>query len=60
LTTVLAVLPLALLASGTIRLFAINLIFGIVIGTYSSNFIAPSFLYWISGGQHVNEKKKEK
>ena len=60
LTTVLAVLPLAILASGTIRLFAINLIFGIVIGTYSSNFIAPSFLYWISGGQHVNEKKKEK
>lgn len=58
-TTVLAVLPLALLASGTIKLFAINLIFGIVIGTYSSNFIAPSFLYWISGGEHVNEKKKK-
>ncbi|MGD1816895.1 MAG: protein translocase subunit SecF [Pleomorphochaeta sp.] len=58
-TTVLAVLPLAILASGTIRLFAINLIFGIVIGTYSSNFIAPSFLYWISGGKHVEEKVKE-
>jgi preprotein translocase subunit SecF len=58
-TTVLAVLPLALLASGTIKLFAINLIFGIIIGTYSSNFIAPSFLYWISGGEHVNEKKKK-
>ena len=58
-TTVLAVLPLALLASGTIKLFAINLIFGIIIGTYSSNFIAPSFLYWISGGEHVVEKKKK-
>ncbi|MGD1822933.1 MAG: protein translocase subunit SecF [Pleomorphochaeta sp.] len=58
-TTVLAVLPLALLASGSIRLFAINLIFGIIIGTYSSNFIAPSFLYWISKGEHVQEKTKE-
>lgn len=57
-TTVLAVLPLAIFASGTIKLFAINLIFGIVIGTYSSNFIAPSFLYWISHGKHVKEKKK--
>jgi len=56
-TTVLAVLPLAIFASGSIRLFAINLIFGIVIGTYSSNFIAPSFLYWISKGEHVAEKK---
>ncbi len=58
-TTVLAVLPLAIFASGSIRLFAINLIFGIVIGTYSSNFIAPSFLYWISKGEHVEEKKKK-
>ncbi len=59
-TTILAVLPLALLASGTIRLFAINLIFGIFVGTYSSNFLAPSFLFWISRGEHVKEKKKIK
>lgn len=57
LTTVLAVLPLALLASGSIRLFALEMIFGIVIGTYSSNFIAPAFLYWIS---NALEKKKHK
>jgi preprotein translocase subunit SecF len=57
LTTVLAVLPLAILASGSIRLFAVEMIFGIVIGTYSSNFIAPSFLYWISGAL---EKRKNK
>ena len=57
LTTVLAVLPLAIFASGSIRLFAIEMIFGIVIGTYSSNFIAPSSLYWISGAL---EKRKNK
>lgn len=57
LTTVLAVLPLALLSSGSIRLFAIEMIFGIVIGTYSSNFIAPSFLYWITNA--MNKKKKK-
>lgn len=48
LTTVIAVLPLAILSTGGIQLFAIELAFGIVIGTYSSNFIAPSFLYWVS------------
>jgi preprotein translocase subunit SecF len=58
LTTVLAVLPLAILATGSIQLFAIEMIFGIVIGTYSSNFIAPSFLYWISNGM-ANKKKKK-
>ena len=58
-TTVLAVLPLAILATGNIQLFAINMIFGICVGTYSSNFIAPSFLYWISGGKKVIEKKNE-
>ncbi|MBK5200308.1 MAG: protein translocase subunit SecF [Spirochaetaceae bacterium] len=57
LTTVLAVLPLALLATGSIRLFAVEMMFGIVVGTYSSNFIAPSFLYWISAAL---EKKKNK
>jgi preprotein translocase subunit SecF len=57
LTTVLAVLPLAFLSSGSIQLFAIEMIFGIVIGTYSSNFIAPSFLYWITNA--MNKKKKK-
>jgi preprotein translocase subunit SecF len=57
-TTVLAVLPLALLSSGAIQLFAVEMIFGIVIGTYSSNFIAPSFLYWITNA--MNKKKKNK
>lgn len=43
-TTLLAIIPLAILSSGDIKLFAINLTWGIVIGTYSSNFLAPAFL----------------
>ncbi len=53
LTTALAILPLAILASGAIQLFAIEMVFGIVIGAYSSNMLAPSLLLWIT-------KEKEK
>lgn len=52
LTTVLAILPLAILASGAIQLFAIEMVFGIIVGAYSCNFLAPSLLLWIT-------KKKE-
>ncbi|NLA93401.1 MAG: protein translocase subunit SecF [Spirochaetales bacterium] len=48
LTTALAILPLAILASGAIQLFAIEMVFGIVIGAYSSNLLAPSLLMWIT------------
>lgn len=44
-TTLLAVLPLAILANGDVRSFAICMIFGVVIGTYSSNFLATNILY---------------
>lgn len=44
-TTLLAVLPLAILANGDIKSFAICMLFGIVIGTYSSNFLATNILY---------------
>lgn len=50
-TTLIAILPLAIFASGDIKMFAINMGFGIIFGTYSSNFLAPSFLYWISKAQ---------
>ncbi len=50
-TTLLAIVPLAIFASGDIRLFAINMIFGLIFGTYSSNFLAPTLLYWISEAQ---------
>jgi preprotein translocase subunit SecF len=60
LTTVLAVLPLAILSSGSIQLFAIEMIFGIIVGTYSSNFIAPSFLYWITNAMDKKKKNNSK
>lgn len=47
-TTMLAVIPLCIFAQGDLKAFAISLLFGIVIGTYSSNFIAPAFLYFFS------------
>ncbi len=50
-TTLVAILPLAIFASGDIQLFAINMMFGILFGTFSSNFLAPSMLYWISKAQ---------
>jgi len=60
LTTLLAIVPLAIFASGDIRLFSINMIFGLVFGTYSSNFLAPTLLYWISEAQEKSRKKKAK
>jgi preprotein translocase subunit SecF len=60
LTTVFAILPLALLASGAIQLFAIEMVFGILVGAYSCNFLAPSLLLWITKkkadhGTHASE-----
>lgn len=47
LTTLLAIIPLAVFAQSDVQLFAINLIIGVVIGAFSSNFIAPTILYWL-------------
>ncbi len=44
LTTLLAVIPLFIFATGAIKLFALNLIVGIIVGTYSSIFIASPVL----------------
>ncbi len=44
LTTLLAVLPLFIFTTGAIRLFSLNLIVGIIVGTYSSIFIASPVL----------------
>jgi len=56
-TTLIAIIPLAIFASGDIQLFAVKMGFGILFGTYSSNLLAPAMLYWISNAQ---AKKKEK
>ncbi len=46
-TTLLAVLAIYIFASGSIKLFALNLIIGILVGTYSSIFVAsPVLLLW--------------
>jgi len=55
LTTLLAVLALYFFGSGSIKDFALNLIIGIVVGTYSSIFIAsPVMLGW----SNVARKRK--
>ena len=50
-TTLIAIVPLAIFASGDIQLFAIKMGFGVLFGTYSSNLLAPAMLYWISNAQ---------
>ena len=46
-TTLLAVLAIYIFATGSIKLFALNMIIGILVGTYSSIFIAsPVLLIW--------------
>lgn len=58
-TTLVAILPLAIFSSGDIKIFAINLTWGIVIGTYSSNFLAPAFLSFFNRFAPI-DKVKEK
>jgi preprotein translocase subunit SecF len=55
-TTLLAVISIFIFSTGVIKDFAFNLIIGIVVGTYSSIFIAsPVLLGW----QNVMEKRKK-
>ncbi len=49
LTTMIAVVSIYFLASGSIKDFALNIIIGIIVGTYSSIFIASPVLLQISG-----------
>lgn len=62
LTTLFAIVPLAIFGSGEIKLFAINLIWGLVIGAYSSSFIAPSLVmifHKFFPIDKIKEKKEE-
>lgn len=60
-TTLLAVLAIYFFAIGTIKLFALNLIVGVFVGTYSSMFIAsPILLGWISSRERLRKDKERK
>jgi len=59
-TTLFAVIPLAIFSSGSIRLFAINLIWGVIVGAYSSNFIAPALLHYLHAFDAIDKVKKKK
>ncbi|MCF6334898.1 MAG: protein translocase subunit SecF, partial [Spirochaetales bacterium] len=59
LTTLLAVTALYVFGTGSIQDFALNLIVGIIVGTYSSIFIAsPVLLSWTNFGARRKAKKK--
>ena len=49
LTTLLALVGLWVMAQGTIRDFAIAMSFGIVVGTYSTVFVASPMVVWLEG-----------
>ena len=51
LTVLLSILPLALIGRESIRDFAITIIFGIVVGTSSSIFIASPILLYLGQGK---------
>ncbi len=60
LTTLCAIVPLAIFATGDIKLFAINLTWGIVVGAYSSNFIASGLLSLFNRVSPINKIKEKK
>ena len=52
-TTLLAVTAIYIFATGTVQLFALNLIIGVIVGTYSSIFVAsPVLLGWKRAGRN--------
>ena len=58
-TTILVVFVLFLFGGASIKGFAFALLVGIVVGTYSSIFIASPIVYDLSGDQDVKEVKTE-
>lgn len=56
-TTMIAIAPLCVFASGDIFYFAAALLFGIFVGTYSSNFIAPALLLDFSRWPALDARK---
>ncbi len=60
LTTMIAVVSIYFLATGTIKDFALNIIIGIFVGTYSSIFIASPVLLLVSNRKKKDEEKELK
>jgi preprotein translocase subunit SecF len=60
LTTFLAILPILILARGTIQNFAIALTIGILTGTYSSIYIAAPIAVWVDQTFFVARRKKRR
>lgn len=60
LTTLVAIVPLAILGSGDIQIFAVNLTWGIIAGAYSSNFLAPAFLHYFHALIPIDKEKEKK
>lgn len=58
-TTLLAVIPLAVLSSGDVRSFAVCMIFGVIVGTYSSNFVATNILFLLGKNQAFDIMRQE-
>ncbi len=59
-TTLLAVFAIAIFAQGSIRYFAISLIVGIIVGTYSSIFVAsPVLLLFMRRSQKGRKENQE-
>lgn len=60
LTTLLAILPLAIFGSGDIRNFAINLSWGVVVGAYSANFLVPVLLLAFNSILPIEDEKQKR
>ena len=61
LTTLLAVVAIFLFGTGVIKIFALNLMIGVIVGTYSSIFIAsPILLAWTGFVRNKRIQKAEK
>lgn len=59
LTTLFAIVPLAIFGNGSIQIFAIDLTWGLLVGGYSSNFIAPAMLHWLHRVNAIDVVKKK-
>lgn len=60
LTTLVMILFVAILGVADIRIFALPIIFGLIAGFYSANFIAPSIWAWLSDNFEIKGRNKSR